>query len=141
MAATCRPTGCCSRRSGRSRHLCDKYGVRLTLFHGRGGTLGRGGGPANRAILAQPPESVRGSIKITEQGEVISSRYSNRDLARRHLEQLVDAVMLTSGRRPQFPKEEQWAGVMDELSDTAFRISRAGDAPHFLPFFPRNDAH
>ena len=51
--------------------LCDQYGVKLTLFHGRGGSLGRGGGPANRAILAQPPESVRGRVRLTEQGEVI----------------------------------------------------------------------
>ncbi len=80
--------------------ICDEYGITLTLFHGRGGTLGRGGGPANRAILAQPPESVRGRIKITEQGEVISNRYDNPDIAHRHLEQLVNAVLLTSGRRP-----------------------------------------
>jgi phosphoenolpyruvate carboxylase len=116
--------------------LCEKHGVRLTLFHGRGGTLGRGGGPANRAILAQPPESVRGNIKITEQGEVISSRYSNRDLARRHLEQLVGAVLLTSGRRPRFPKEEEWAGVMTELSDIAFGKYRSlVTLPQFLSFF------
>jgi phosphoenolpyruvate carboxylase len=116
--------------------LCDKHGVRLTLFHGRGGTLGRGGGPANRAILAQPPESVRGNIKITEQGEVISSRYSNRDLARRHLEQLVGSVLLTSGRRPQFPKEDEWAALMDELSELAFRKYRSlVTRPQFLTYF------
>ena len=69
--------------------VCDKYGVGLTLFHGRGGSLGRGGGPTNRAILAQPPGSVRGKIRITEQGEVVSSRYANQSIARRHLEQLV----------------------------------------------------
>jgi len=116
--------------------VCDQYGVKLTLFHGRGGTLGRGGGPANRAILAQPPESVRGSIKITEQGEVVSSRYSNVDLARRHLEQLVSAVLLTSGRRPFFAGEEQWAALMDELSDIAYRKYRTlVSKPEFLPYF------
>jgi phosphoenolpyruvate carboxylase len=116
--------------------LCVEHGVTLTLFHGRGGTLGRGGGPANRAILAQPPESVRGNIKITEQGEVISSRYSNMDLARRHLEQLVGAVLLTSGRRPQFPKEEEWAHLMDELSELAFRKYRSlVTRPQFLTYF------
>ena len=105
--------------------ICERAGVKLTLFHGRGGTLGRGGGPVNRAILAQPPESVRGRIKITEQGEVISSRYANRSLARRHLEQLVSAVLLTSGRRPHFPQEEAWAACMGELSELAFASYRA----------------
>ncbi len=116
--------------------LCDEHGVKLTLFHGRGGTLGRGGGPANRAILAQPPESVRGNIKITEQGEVITSRYSNMELARRHLEQLVGSVLLTSGRRPQYAQEEAWAAVMDELSDAAFAKYRAlVTRPEFLTYF------
>ena len=80
--------------------VCERYGVRLTLFHGRGGTIGRGGGPTNRAILAQPPESVRGRIKLTEQGESVTNRYAVPDIAHRHLEQLVHAVLLTSGRRP-----------------------------------------
>jgi len=105
--------------------LCDQYDVKLTLFHGRGGTLGRGGGPANRAILAQPPESVRGRVKLTEQGEVISTRYANLALARRHLEQLVNAVLLTAGKRPRFTLEESWAQRMDALSDIAFQKYRA----------------
>ncbi|MBK8046166.1 MAG: phosphoenolpyruvate carboxylase [Anaerolineales bacterium] len=105
--------------------VCDEYNVTLTLFHGRGGSLGRGGGPANRAILAQPPESVRGRIKITEQGEVVSGRYANVGLAQRHLEQLVSAVLLTSGRRPHYAQEEQWAGVMEELSESAYRAYRS----------------
>ncbi len=105
--------------------VCDQHGIRLTLFHGRGGTLGRGGGPANRAILSQPPESVRGRIKLTEQGEVISNRYDNPEVAQRHLEQLVNAVLLTSGRRPQYALEEQWSLILDEVSQTAFATYRA----------------
>jgi phosphoenolpyruvate carboxylase len=116
--------------------LCDQYGAKLTLFHGRGGTLGRGGGPANRSILAQPPESVRGSIKLTEQGEVVSGRYSTMALARRHLEQLVNAVLLTSGKRPHFEQEERWAGIMDELSELAFRkYRRLVTKPRFIDYF------
>src|SRR5260221_12505895 len=71
-------------------------GVRLTLFHGRGGALGRGGGPANRAIRAQAPGSVGGHFKVTEQGEVIFARYGNRAIARRHLEQVASAVLEAS---------------------------------------------
>ncbi len=70
--------------------------IRLTLFHGRGGALGRGGGPANRAVMAQAPGSVAGRFKVTEQGEVIFARYGNRTLARRHLEQVTSAVLLAS---------------------------------------------
>ena len=80
----------------RLAQICSAYDVKLTLFHGRGGSIGRGGGPANRAILAQPPGSVQGRIKLTEQGEVISARYSNRAIAKRHLEQLVNAVLIAS---------------------------------------------
>jgi len=80
--------------------LCRERGVVLTLFHGRGGSVGRGGGPTNRAILAQPPESVGGRLRLTEQGEAITNRYASPDLAGRHLEQLVHAVLLSSGKRP-----------------------------------------
>jgi phosphoenolpyruvate carboxylase len=71
-------------------------GVGLTLFHGRGGALGRGGGPANRAIRAQPPGSIAGHFKVTEQGEVVFARYSNPAIARRHLEQVTSAVLMSS---------------------------------------------
>jgi phosphoenolpyruvate carboxylase len=71
-------------------------GVRLTLFHGRGGALGRGGGPANRAIRAQAPGSIAGHFKVTEQGEVVFARYSNPAIARRHLEQVGAAVLMSS---------------------------------------------
>ncbi|MCT9928775.1 phosphoenolpyruvate carboxylase [Planotetraspora sp. A-T 1434] len=70
--------------------------VRLTLFHGRGGALGRGGGPANRAVLAQAPGSVAGRFKVTEQGEVIFARYGHSAIARRHIEQVTNAVLLAS---------------------------------------------
>jgi phosphoenolpyruvate carboxylase len=76
--------------------VCRRHNIRLTLFHGRGGTIGRGGGPTNRAILAQPPESVSGRIRLTEQGESITNRYANSELARRHLDQIIHAVLLRS---------------------------------------------
>ena len=72
------------------------HGVALTLFHGRGGALGRGGGPAGRAVLAQAPGSVDGRFKVTEQGEVIFARYGHLALAQRHLEQVTSAVLLAS---------------------------------------------
>ena len=73
--------------------------IRLTLFHGRGGALGRGGGPAGRAVLAQAPGSVNGSFKVTEQGEVIFARYGQPAIAKRHLEQVSSAVLLASSPR------------------------------------------
>lgn len=116
--------------------VCEAHQMRLTLFHGRGGSIGRGGGPANRAILAQPPGSIKARIKITEQGEVISNRYSNELVAHRHLEQLVNAVLLTSGKRPDFPKEAEWAAVMEETSQRAEMHYRALiQNPSFLRYF------
>ena len=73
-----------------------RHAIQLTLFHGRGGALGRGGGPANRAVLAQAPGSVAGHFKVTEQGEVIFARYLNPAIARRHLEQVGSAVLFAS---------------------------------------------
>jgi phosphoenolpyruvate carboxylase len=75
------------------------HDIRLTIFHGRGGALGRGGGPANRAILAQAPGSMAGGFKVTEQGEVIFARYGNAAIARRHLEQVASAVLVASDPR------------------------------------------
>ena len=116
--------------------VCDKFDVKLTLFHGRGGSLGRGGGPTNRAILAQPPGSVRGRIRITEQGEVVSSRYANPAIARRHLEQLVSAVILTAGREEPVEADPEWAATMDELSQLAFKKYRSlVERPEFLDYF------
>ncbi len=115
---------------------CDQHAIRLTLFHGRGGSIGRGGGPANRAILAQPPESVRGRIKVTEQGEVISNRYSNRQIGHRHLEQLVNAVLLSSGERPRYKQEETWSAILEEVSARAeAKYRRLIDDPSFLQYF------
>jgi phosphoenolpyruvate carboxylase len=74
----------------------DTHDIRLTIFHGRGGALGRGGGPAGRAVLAQAPGSVAGRFKVTEQGEVIFARYGRAAIARRHLEQVTSAVLLAS---------------------------------------------
>ena len=115
---------------------CKDRNVELTLFHGRGGSLGRGGGPANRAILAQPPESVNGRIRVTEQGEVVSSRYSNPAIARRHLQQLVHAVVCSTGNRPEYDKLDRWSAIMDEISELAHRKYRAlVDHEKFIKYF------
>ncbi len=76
--------------------VADERGVMLTVFHGRGGAVGRGGGPANRAIRAQPRLALRGRLRVTEQGETISARYGRADIARRDLEQMVHAVLVAS---------------------------------------------
>jgi len=96
-------------------------GVRLTLFHGRGGALGRGGGPAGRAVLAQAPGSVNGSFKVTEQGEVIFARYGQQAIAKRHLEQVGSAVLLASSARIA----ERTAVAARTYSDVAARIDEA----------------
>lgn len=114
--------------------------VTLTLFHGRGGALGRGGGPANRAILGQAPGSVDGRFKVTEQGEVRFARYGNLRVALRHLEQTTNAVMIASApaalRDERSVAEERFAGtaaLMGEASERAYRslVERDGFAEFF----------
>ena len=95
--------------------------VHLTLFHGRGGALGRGGGPAGRAVLAQAPGSVHGSFKVTEQGEVIFARYGQPAIAKRHLEQVTSAVLLAS--TPHI--YERTVVAASTYRDTAARIDEA----------------
>ena len=105
---------------------CREHGIRLMLFHGRGGTIARGGGPANRAILAQPPGTVEGRIRLTMQGEVINDHYFHPEVAYRHLEQLINAVLIASApkhRHGAVPKSA-WTDVMDELAATAFQSYR-----------------
>lgn len=100
---------------------CVGHGVSLELFHGRGGSIGRGGGPTNRAILSQPPESLRGGVKITEQGEVIAYRYSNRGIGHRHLHQVLNAVLIGMGMQEQRHVPAHYFEAMEQLSE----LSRA----------------
>lgn len=96
---------------------CVQEGVSLELFHGRGGSIGRGGGPTNRAILSQPPASLRGGVKITEQGEVIAYRYSNEEIARRHLNQVLNAVLIGMGLQENDVVPTEYFDVMAKLSE------------------------
>ena len=114
--------------------------VELTLFHGRGGAIGRGGGPANRAILGGAAGSVDGRLKLTEQGEVIAANYSDPAIARRHLEQLTGAVLIASTPEHDAAAAEaaaRGAPLMTELAETARRAYRAlvHDDPGFAVFF------
>jgi len=96
---------------------CIEEGVSLELFHGRGGSIGRGGGPTNRAILSKPPESLRGGIKITEQGEVIAYRYSNKGIAHRHLNQVLNAVLVSMGIQAAQDVPAHYLEAMAALSE------------------------
>ena len=103
---------------------CAAHGVVLEMFHGRGGSIGRGGGPTNRAILSAPPGSLHGRIKITEQGEVIGFRYSNPEIAHRHLNQVLHAVFIASSNLENHDLPDEWLSLMDTLAEngrTAYR--------------------
>jgi phosphoenolpyruvate carboxylase len=99
-------------------------GVRVRFFHGRGGTVGRGGGPSYEAILAQPPGSVQGELRVTEQGEVIASKYSNREIGRRNLEALFAATVRATMNDRAIDDHEKFDGVMEALSRDAMRAYR-----------------
>ncbi len=117
----------------------EKHGIELRLFHGRGGTVGRGGGPSFQAILAQPPGSVNAQIRITEQGEVISSKYSDPEIGRRNLEILVAATMEATlvhhhgddSTMPEFHR------IMEAMSRDAFASYRklVYETPGFTDYF------
>ena len=108
---------------------CRAQDVIVQLFHGRGGALGRGGGPTNRAIMAQPPDSLAGGMKLTEQGEVIFSRYGRQAVAHRNLEQVIHAMLLArlspSVLKSRASLEPDWESTMATLSQTAFRAYRS----------------
>ncbi|WP_424630099.1 phosphoenolpyruvate carboxylase [Bradyrhizobium sp. SYSU BS000235] len=103
----------------------ERHGVRLRLFHGRGGSVGRGGGPSYDAILAQPGGAVNGQIRITEQGEIISSKYSNAGVGRHNLEILAAATLEASLLQPKHPApREDYIAAMEELSNLAYAAYR-----------------
>ncbi len=105
--------------------LFARHQIKLRLFHGRGGTVGRGGGPSYEAILAQPANAVQGQIRVTEQGEIISSKYSNPDLGRRNLEAVVAATLEASLLHPEQNKPEaSFLETMEELSANAYKAYR-----------------
>ncbi|QDF96126.1 phosphoenolpyruvate carboxylase [Azoarcus sp. DD4] len=115
-----------------------RHGVRLRLFHGRGGSVGRGGGPSYQAILAQPDGAVQGQIRLTEQGEVIAAKYGNPEVGRRNLEVLVAATLETSLRRNGRDRTPQaFLDAMQALSDTAFASYRGlvYETPGFEQYF------
>ncbi|MFZ1446239.1 MAG: phosphoenolpyruvate carboxylase, partial [Candidatus Dechloromonas phosphoritropha] len=119
--------------------VCRAHGVRLRLFHGRGGSVGRGGGPSFHAILAQPAGAVSGQIRLTEQGEVISTKYGNPDTGRRNLEVLLAATLEASltDHENRVEPAEQFHAVMDDLSQRAFTAYRGlvYETPGFTTYF------
>ncbi|WP_413614868.1 phosphoenolpyruvate carboxylase [Halomonas cupida] len=116
--------------------VCERHGVNLTLFHGRGGTVGRGGGPSHAAILSQPPGSVNGSLRVTEQGEMIRFKFGQPDIALRSMEIYTCAVLEASLLPPPRPKPE-WREEMDRLADTAHKayVGVVRQDPDFVPYF------
>jgi phosphoenolpyruvate carboxylase len=115
-----------SRGSTALAPVFEKAGVAMQLFHGRGGAVGRGGGSSFSAILAQPPGTVQGRIRITEQGEVIAAKYGTRESAMTNLEAMASATLLASLQPVKLADRdyERFAAAMDQLSDTAFKAYR-----------------
>jgi phosphoenolpyruvate carboxylase len=119
------------------QEVASEYGVSLRIFHGRGGSVGRGGGPAYAAILAQPTDTIKGRIKITEQGEVLASKYSLPELALYNLETITTAVIQSSLLGSGFDRVQPWHEIMEELatrSRAAYR-SLVYEQPDFVDFF------
>ena len=117
--------------------LANSHNIQLRMFHGRGGTVGRGGGPSYQAILAQPPGTVRGQIRLTEQGEVIGSKYANPEIGRRNLETLVAATLEATLLQPTKPATPDFLRTAAELSRTSMAAYRAlvYETPGFTEYF------
>ena len=117
--------------------LKREHGLQLRLFHGRGGTVGRGGGPSYEAILAQPPGTVNGQIRLTEQGEVIASKYAHPEIGRRNLETLVAATLEATLLHPTKSAPKAFLDAAAEISELSFQAYRAlvSDTPGFTDYF------
>ncbi|MEH7127388.1 phosphoenolpyruvate carboxylase [Neobacillus drentensis] len=122
--------------------MANRYKIGLKFFHGRGGSLGRGGGPLNKSILSQPPETIGDGVKITEQGEVLSSRYLLEDIAYRSLEQATSTLLLAATHLSKEAEQRQtrdslWVEAIEEISSLALTKYQSlvfGD-PDFLTYF------
>jgi len=117
--------------------LANSHNIQLRMFHGRGGTVGRGGGPSYQAILAQPPGTVRGQIRLTEQGEVIGSKYANPEIGRRNLETLVAATLEATLLQPTKSATKAFLDAAAELSQNSMAAYRAlvYETPGFTEYF------
>ncbi len=117
--------------------LATRRKIKLRMFHGRGGTVGRGGGPSYQAILAQPPGTVRGQIRLTEQGEVIGSKYANPEIGRRNLETLVAATLEATLLQPTKAASKAFLDAAAQLSQSSMAAYRAlvYETPGFTEYF------
>ncbi|MES2936458.1 MAG: phosphoenolpyruvate carboxylase [Pseudomonadota bacterium] len=117
--------------------FAQTHNIQLRLFHGRGGTVGRGGGPSYQAILAQPPGTVRGQLRLTEQGEVIASKYANPEIGRRNLETLVAATLEATLLQPTKPAPKSFLQAAEALSKDSMAAYRAlvYETPGFVDYF------
>lgn len=117
--------------------LGKRHGLTLRLFHGRGGTVGRGGGPSYQAILAQPPGTVNGQIRLTEQGEVIASKYAHPEIGRRNLETLVAATLEATLLHPAKSAPKAFLDAAASISDASFAAYRklVYETPGFTDYF------
>ena len=127
-------------KSGKAAPVLPGLGaqrIQLRMFHGRGGTVGRGGGPSYQAILAQPPGTVRGQIRLTEQGEVIGAKYANPEIGRRNLETLVAATLEATLLQPTRDATPEFLAAADALSQSSMAAYRqlVYDTPRFAEFF------
>ncbi len=133
------PQGGLAPSGGSAAHAVASVGamIQLRMFHGRGGTVGRGGGPSYQAILAQPPGTVRGQIRLTEQGEVIGSKYANPEIGRRNLETLVAATLEATLLQPTKPASAPFLKAAAELSLSSMAAYRqlVYDTPGFTEYF------
>jgi phosphoenolpyruvate carboxylase len=135
-----KPVKTTKRPAGNSAPVLPGVGaqrIQLRMFHGRGGTVGRGGGPSYQAILAQPPGTVRGQIRLTEQGEVIGAKYANPEIGRRNLETLVAATLEATLLQPTREASVEFLAAADALSQHSMSAYRAlvYDTPRFAEFF------
>ena len=117
--------------------VCEEFRIKVTLFHGRGGSVGRGGGPMHLAIQSQPPGSVQGRLRITEQGEMVQAKFGIPAVTLRQLEVYTTAVTMATLSPPDSARNEEWRRIMDQMAETSKSAYRSvvQQDPNFIPYF------